>query len=290
AFRSSRQAALRVGRSLDKLGADTDAVLDHLIRYQIGVLEDARGTVDPAHFRRAVDLILSAARIVVVGPGPNQGLVEHFVNGLRRFGRRALPITQRGQALADALMELGAGDVVVLLAYERTSNEVEVILDRARDVRSPVVLVTDSLAVALAGRYAVVLSATRGSSTMFPTQVVTLALIEALLRALAALGAAAVLPNVMATVADRFAYRERGRVVANIFVANTLGNLAGLAVAGIIAEQLGWRVSLAFAGVLALATFGVLAGLHGRANTVRVRIGIRSLYASVLGDRSAMAL
>src|SRR5438132_13170925 len=71
----------------------------------------------------------------------------------------------------------------------------------------------------------------------------------AALRALAGLGAAAVLPNVMATVADRFAYRERGRVVANIFVANTLGNLAGLAVAGIIAEQLGWRVSLAFAGL-----------------------------------------
>jgi len=110
------------------------------------------------------------------------------------------------------------------------------------------------------------------------------------LRALAGLGASLVLPNMMAAVADRFAYRERGRVIARIFFANTAGNLAGLSVAGVIAGAYGWRVSLAIAGILGVVAFALLAGLHGRAHTAPREVSFRALYASVLGDRSAMSL
>jgi len=184
-LREARSPVARVGRSLDKLGRDTDAVLDHLLTYQIAVLEDARRSVAPADFRRAVELLVAAERALVCGPGPNAGLATQLVQGMRRFGRHALAVIERGQGLAETLMELRAGDVVVLMAYERTTPEVDAILDAAHAARVPLVLLTDSLALALRKRFDVALVAGRGSSTMFPTQVTTLAILEALLLAIA---------------------------------------------------------------------------------------------------------
>ena len=184
-MRDSRTPVARVGRSLDRLGRDTDAVLDHLLTYQIAVLEDARRSVAPADFHRAVELLVGADRTIVFGPGPNGAFVTLFVQGLRRFGLRALAVTERGQGLAESLMELHAGDVVVLMAYERTTREIDAILDAAETARLPLILITDSLAHALRKRFAVSLVAGRGSSTMFPTQVTTLAILEALLLAVA---------------------------------------------------------------------------------------------------------
>jgi DNA-binding MurR/RpiR family transcriptional regulator len=184
-MRDLRSPAARVGRSLDTLGRDTDAVLDHLLTYQIAVLEDARRSVASADFRRAVELLVAADRTVVFGPGPNGPFVTLFAQGLRRFGLRALAVTERGQGLAELLLELHAGDVVVLMAYERTTREIDAVLDAAEAARLPLILITDSLAHALRKRFAASLVAGRGNSAMFPTQVTTLAILEALLLAVA---------------------------------------------------------------------------------------------------------
>jgi predicted MFS family arabinose efflux permease len=112
----------------------------------------------------------------------------------------------------------------------------------------------------------------------------------AITRAFAGLGAAMILPNMMATVADRFPYRERARIVGFVFTSNTIGGIAGLTVAGIVAERYGWRVSLASAGAMALVAFTLLVVLHGRAHTASRVVSMRSLYASVLTDRSALSL
>jgi predicted MFS family arabinose efflux permease len=112
----------------------------------------------------------------------------------------------------------------------------------------------------------------------------------AITRALAGLGAAVILPNMMATVADRFPYRERARIVGFVFTSNTIGGIAGLTLAGIVAERYGWRVSLASAGVAALIAFTLLVVLHGRAHTATRAVSMRSLYTSVLTDRSALCL
>ena len=184
-IRDTRAPAARVGRSLDTLGRDTDAVLDHLLTYQIAVLEDARRSVSSADFRQAVELLTAASRVVVCGTGPNGGIATGFVRTLRRFGQRALAIVERGDLLAESLGEISSGDVVVVMAYERMTPDVEAILDVAHASHAPVILLTDSLALAARKRYAVALSAGRGNSAMFPTQVTTLAIVEALLLGIA---------------------------------------------------------------------------------------------------------
>ena len=110
------------------------------------------------------------------------------------------------------------------------------------------------------------------------------------LRALAGFGAALVLPNMMAAVADRFPYRERGRAIAKVFVANTLGQAAGITFGGIVAEHLGWRVAVASAGMLLVAVAAAVAPVVFPRVSATLASGTLGVYRAVLGDRSAVAI
>ncbi|MBM4421553.1 MAG: MFS transporter, partial [Chloroflexi bacterium] len=110
-----------------------------------------------------------------------------------------------------------------------------------------------------------------------------------LARGIAGMGAAVIMPNVVSTTAELYSTGERGRAVASLFLANTTASLAGVAVAGILAEQTGWRLSLAGAGVLSLASAAALARWPAPvALPVQAR-GMLGTYVFVLTDRSAMA-
>ena len=111
----------------------------------------------------------------------------------------------------------------------------------------------------------------------------------AALRCVAGFGASVVLPNMMSAAADRFTGGGRARVIATIFLANTLGGLVGVTASGIVAEHYGWRVALTAAGVVAL----VGAGATALAPIERIVPSMTPFIAQlrrVLGDRSAVAL
>jgi DNA-binding MurR/RpiR family transcriptional regulator len=181
AIRLRAHPAARYQRSLEVFGQETGELIDHLIAAQVELLEAARASLDPGAVRAAIDLALGADRIVVFGVGPIGPLTEYFVQAARRFGRHALALTGRGSALADGLMELRSGDVLILIAYERIGVEVAAVADRARAVGISTILVTDSLSLALAGRHAVALTAARGTSDAAPTQTVPMTILEILL-------------------------------------------------------------------------------------------------------------
>lgn len=185
AILKTRASTSRLTKSLDELGSDPREVLDHLLAYEIGLFEEMRRALRSEGFARAVDLLQAADRIVVIGPGPAVGLVQQVVQGLRRFGRRAVAVTGHGTDLAEALMDIGRGDVVVLFAHERVTEETETVFGVVHERHARSILVTDTLALALDGRYDAVLTAPRGGSARFPTHAPTLVVLEALLLALA---------------------------------------------------------------------------------------------------------
>jgi DNA-binding MurR/RpiR family transcriptional regulator len=209
ALRTRATPTLRLGRSLEDLGDDPTQVLEHVLATEIQLLHDARETLRNADFARALDLIADAQRVVVQGLGPNAPLAEYFAARLRRMRRSALAVGARGQALADALLEMRNGDVVIVLAYDRANPESELMLDRARELRAPSILVTDTLGLALAGRFTVALSARRAGGGMFHLSAITVVILDALLFGLAgrdraaALGAAEELQELRARIDER---------------------------------------------------------------------------------------
>ena len=111
----------------------------------------------------------------------------------------------------------------------------------------------------------------------------------AALRAAAGLGASLVLPNMMAAVGDHFDGRRRASVISTVFMANTLGSLAGVGIAGLLADAYGWRVSLGVSGVIGLAAAaGIVMTTFRR--VAAPRAALLAAYGIVLRDRSATAL
>ena len=127
-----------------------------------------------------------------------------------------------------------------------------------------------------------------GISTIASAVAPTFALIVAA-RIASGVGASVLFPNVNATVADIYPFRERGKAVATVIGLNTMASVVGVPVAGIVAEATSWRVSVAFVGVLAIVASGVLFLRMPNAQGTNRESRVRALYALILRDRSAVA-
>ncbi|MET7998096.1 MurR/RpiR family transcriptional regulator [Amycolatopsis sp. NPDC005232] len=176
----------RLGRSLDELGDDPEAVLSRVLTESIELLEDARRTIRPDSFAAAVKLIGEAREIVVLGYGGLGVLGSYLALRLVRLRLRARSAMTSGFLLADELLSLNENDVVIVVAHQVVSTEIDVALTHAHEVGARVILVTDMLAEALADRVSLTLTTPIGNSQLFSVQATTLALFDALILAIAA--------------------------------------------------------------------------------------------------------
>ena len=139
-------------------------VFDQVIADSATMLQRMRAVVDPAAFDAAVDLVQGARRTIAYGAGPASTTARYFAIELNRLGRGATALEATGFRLADDLLAIGEGDVVVVFAPLRLFREIEALLAHTRDVGAPVIVVTEALGPAVRDRAAVVI--TTPSSTM----------------------------------------------------------------------------------------------------------------------------
>jgi DNA-binding MurR/RpiR family transcriptional regulator len=177
-LRSRATPTQRLAHSLDDLKPG-ESVLDHVFSFQVSTLDEVRRSIDAEDFARAVALLVKAKRVVIYAPRPHDGLAAYFARLLRRFGRRVLFVPATGDA--EELLELDEGDVLVMVAYQLFHRRLRDVLDLATEAGAESILITDTLALKLKGRYTVALTARRGSVLEYPTVVVIVALFEALL-------------------------------------------------------------------------------------------------------------
>jgi DNA-binding MurR/RpiR family transcriptional regulator len=166
--RELKRSLLRVFTRQRDLAATLDGRLDRAGRTGdqfAGVLDDSiellghlRDTVDPDAWRRAIDALRGARSVMVYGIGPAACVAAYLSLSLTRIGVAAREVTTTGFRLADELTTLRAGDVVVVFAPLREFREISVLVDYAGEVAAPVVLVTESLGMALESRVHAVLS------------------------------------------------------------------------------------------------------------------------------------
>ena len=97
-------------------------------------------------------MLHAAKRIVVFGIGPSAALARYAAVLLARGGHRSMCLDATGIMLADQMLDLRTGDVVLALAYGRTYREVIGLFGEARRLRLPIVLVSEIADSALAAR------------------------------------------------------------------------------------------------------------------------------------------
>ena len=139
-----------------------------------------------AQIAAGVGVLDGADRIAVFGIGPSAALASYASILLARSGRRSRTISATGSMLADQLLDLRAGDALLILAYGRLYREVKAVLAEAKALRLPTVLVTEADDTPLAKLADVCVVIPRGRPGQMALHGATFVGLEALVLSLAA--------------------------------------------------------------------------------------------------------
>ncbi|HWD05230.1 MAG TPA: MurR/RpiR family transcriptional regulator [Amycolatopsis sp.] len=172
-------------RETGEAGGPPKTVLARVFTEATERLAETLRLVSEEDFERAVDLLDGAREVLAFGIGPSSFLAGYLALRLGRMGRRARSSGATGFRLADDLLGLGEGDVVVLFLPSRLLGDIEVLLDRTREVGASTLLITDSLAPVFGDRVAVSLQATHSPSNFTGEMLSAEVLADALLLDLA---------------------------------------------------------------------------------------------------------
>jgi DNA-binding MurR/RpiR family transcriptional regulator len=190
---SSPPPADRLRRTLAAASDAPGGTLAHVLdnhRETLAVLEAPEFA---AAFQRSLAFLAKARHCHVFGVGPSGAMADYAALQFNRIGRRSTSLNATGIALADRLLALQFGDVVLLIAYAPLYREVKVTLDRAHAVGASVILVSDSLGPLLDVPVAESLPVPRGKAGHLAMHGATTVVIDAMIAGLAALdGSAAV--------------------------------------------------------------------------------------------------
>lgn len=176
----------RLKRTLEDLGGDPEGALGHVLKAHRESLDVMASPEFSEAFKRMVQLLFSARRRFIFGIGPSGSVAEYASLQFNRLGLPTTALSDSGIGLADQLLGLGEGDVVLMIAYAPVYREISVVLDHAEASGAQVALISDSLAPFIRKRVVEILPVPRGRADHLSLHGATMVLIEAMIVALAA--------------------------------------------------------------------------------------------------------
>jgi DNA-binding MurR/RpiR family transcriptional regulator len=164
----------------------TAHALETVLQAHIEGIEVIRSRLFARQIAAGVQALDSAARIVIFGIGPSASLAAYVSALLGRCGRRSRTLNVTGSMLADQLLDLRRGDVLLALAYGRLYKEIDAVFSEAKALGLPSVLITEAPGTPLAKLADVVIAIPRGRPGHVALHGATLVGLEALVLSLAA--------------------------------------------------------------------------------------------------------
>jgi len=156
-FTRSNRPELRARKRVESSGGDLENLWQRVLAESMDRIELLQPTFSLDRYQQAVQLLLDANNTLTYGFGASFVAADHLTLILRRVGLRSSTLQAGGFRLADDLLGIGSGDVVVLFAPGRSVVEVETLVDQARTVGASTVLITDDPASKLAEQVTVTL-------------------------------------------------------------------------------------------------------------------------------------
>jgi len=183
-FRRRVTHSARLRGRLDDLREAGD-IFERLVVSEIDYMSQALETVDRQALRRAVELLRSRKRIFVFGVGPSVSLVDLMEIRMCRFGWQVIPLTTAGREILEPLQLMTDQDLLFVICFFDISAALQLVLDYAKEVHCPVIMLTDTLGSIIGDKADVVLAARRGPMAEFHSLVVPMTVINTLLLAVA---------------------------------------------------------------------------------------------------------
>ena len=183
-FRRRVTHSARLRSRLDELREAGD-IYERLVASEIDYMTQSLESVNRDALHQAVDLIKNRKRIFIFGVGPSVSLVDMMKIRLERFGRQIIPLTTAGREILEPLLSMTENNLLFVICFFDVSPALQLVLDYARDVHCPIIMLTDTLGSIIGDRADVVLSAKRGPVSGFHSHVVPMTIINSILLAMA---------------------------------------------------------------------------------------------------------
>lgn len=180
----------RFRQTLSATNADARRAITHIVSLQQTQLVEGFTPAVLTQLQGVAEMLDQASRIVAFGIGPTAHLVHYGLHLLRRHGRQVLALDKTGSDLADQLLDLREGDVVVAFSYGRPYGEIETLVSEAKTLGLKVILVTDMPDSKLSRWCEIVVAVPRGDARGMALHGATLVWMEALIAALSVLSSA----------------------------------------------------------------------------------------------------
>lgn len=159
------------------------------LQESIAVIRESMASIEhlpQSQIDKAVKAMASTSRIYVFGIGPSGFLAGYFALQLNRLGFSAHPIVQTGRQLADELVQIKSGDMIIGLGYGNPYLEIQTLFEIGQSLEVVTLLVTDAGPFLADFNIDLRFSIPRGTQAGFGYHAGTLAFIETLLVALSA--------------------------------------------------------------------------------------------------------
>ena len=157
--------------------------LDAALERDVGNLEEAARTLDRAAFTAAVDALLAARRVFVIGLRGSAHLAALAAVLLGKAGADTRALTCGDIGLFDALRDVGSDDAVLVFSFARYTRRAVDALRLARARGATTIAVTDAPLAPAAGASEHVLVVPVASHAFNHSYVAAVALIDALVLA-----------------------------------------------------------------------------------------------------------
>jgi DNA-binding MurR/RpiR family transcriptional regulator len=175
-----QDAANRMRRSVAKV--EHGDFLADLVGAEIAALENLTRTITQQEIDAAADLIFAARRVFIFGQGHAQSVAAFLQRRLDRFGMTTIALTGRGRDIAERIVGMERGDLVLALAFRKQPKSYPPLLHHARGVGADSILISDLAGPMMEPRADHLLAAPRGrSGSEFQTPTIPFAIVNAIL-------------------------------------------------------------------------------------------------------------
>ena len=179
-----QDAANRMRRSVAKV--EHGDFLADLVAAEMAALENLMRCVSQAEIDAAADLIFAARRVFIFGQGHAQSVAGFLQRRLDRFGMTTIALTGRGRDIAERVVGMERGDLVLALAFRKQPKNYAPLLRHAAEMGAGSILISDLAGPMMEPRADLMLAAPRGrSGSEFQTPTIPFAIVDAILMTIA---------------------------------------------------------------------------------------------------------
>lgn len=178
-FIATRETATRFEKTIAESSSET--ILGKLARDEAQALVGVEEFIKPEQIAGVAGLLMQANRIFIYGYGNAEVLALMMVKRFRRFGKEVQQLDTNPRGLAEQMLGLESGDVVLSFAFRRPPRGYAALIETAKEVGAPTIIISGKSGALLAPRPDHILAAPRsGHSDAFQTLTVPMTVCNAL--------------------------------------------------------------------------------------------------------------